>query len=103
MAYDWALPGAEVVCIDDDWDAGNCPEDFGFRSPVRVPMLNEVLTIATAQRSDIIVGGVALTFHEIGAHCVFAARHFRPLVTHTQEQDVALFAPILCGQPVEAA
>lgn len=43
MSYDWAKPGVQCVCINDDWEHISVD---GYSVPIRVPMLNEVLTIA---------------------------------------------------------
>ena len=93
----WAVPGAKVVCTVDyskkvtaDW-----------RGIIRVPALHEVLTIRevvfapTTGRPCLrfveIVNPIAFSYGERG----FNLTHFRQLVTRTEEQDVAVFAPLL--------
>jgi len=95
-APNWLTPGASVVCIDDDWPVGLLPG-----VPYRVPMLNEVLTIASVELHN---WAVYLTFIEIplhqtagpiGADVAYYWEHFRPLVKRTIGDDMKIFAPLL--------
>lgn len=110
----WMRAGVKVVCIDDDFSL----EGVALPVPTRLPMLNEVLTIAkvfTEDEVDLVVGsfslvseaGVYFTFLEIpedqsanGVRCTCITWHsdnFRPLITTevSEEADVALFASAL--------
>lgn len=76
----WAVRGAKVVCIEADW----IPDEQPLMPP-RLPCLHEVLTIA-----DIVdVGDCWLAFDEIAGDWFFHVDSFRPLVTRSQEQDIA--------------
>lgn len=87
----WAVPGNKCVCIDDSWDIV-CPTIH------RAPMLHEVLTIRETE--DYIADG-GLIFDEIPKNngCphihYWSVLAFRPLTTKTQEEDMAIFRPML--------
>ena len=98
MSFDWARPGIEVVCIDDDWNF-TWYDVRGLRSPDRVPMLNEVLTVEQAIPHPWLHSGVGLRFEGIDPLAYWPASHFRPLVSRTIEDDIAIFAPLLHSQP----
>lgn len=101
----WAKPGVKCVCVGR-------PKSTDFRGIIRVPDVYETLTIR-----DVFIGvlsdgteAVTLRFSEIQNPVVdtthgmvergYWAAHFRPLVTRTQEQDLALFTPILDSLPI---
>jgi hypothetical protein len=99
MAYPWAVPGAKCVCIKSAW----APRAFnGEPIPDNAPQVGDVLTIRKVIDEPTVSGGAALSFKEQRPQDWFAIAGFRPLVTHSQEHDVALFTPILHGQPVGA-
>jgi len=104
MSYlDWKV-GDRVVCIDDEW---NSIRHFGREVASRVPMINEVLTIASIEagfgqygtgRED----GVFLEFAEIPltqGYALFSAdfrwdaASFRPLVS--RKTDISVFTALL--------
>lgn len=94
----WAAPGKQCVCINDDW-RDDFAASIGLKPPWRVQMINEVLTI-TEVASDkdypmaiFVPGGVVLGFAELGHDYLFAATHFRPLIT--EEDDVEMFRSIV--------
>jgi len=110
----WMRAGVKVVCIGECSDAIFSP----FPVPTRVPMLGEVLTIATVRCSEPHIGGqvgpyvvlngggVFFTFDEIpeeqtaeGVTALFrwSATKFRPLISTemSEEADVSLFAGAL--------
>jgi hypothetical protein len=65
----------------------------------RLPMIGEVLTVEGCFEDE---RGAGLWFEEIPVHqglCsvphYWAVEAFRPLVTRSQEQDLAIFRPIL--------
>lgn len=94
---DWAKPGVQCVCINDDWGGFILGE---HQVPVRLPMLNEVLTIVGVSRSD---NGVFLWFEEIptiqadGPLIADGIRwhvsHFRPLIK--RKTDISIFTAML--------
>jgi hypothetical protein len=101
----WAAPGVKCVCINDGWGSVS----IGSVSlPTRVPMLNEVLTIAEVKVWD--DATLVLSFHEIpllqedrnGAEAISGAcwwnvRHFRPLTT--RKTDISIFKKMLTPAP----
>ncbi|WP_284388814.1 hypothetical protein [Devosia yakushimensis] len=99
----WARPGAECVCIDDAWDM-----PAFYKVPHRLPMLNELLTVAAVQAKR---GEVWLKFSEIpddqscdGQRSVdiwYISTSFRPIIKPTVEQDIALFKHHLDQVPAE--
>lgn len=88
----WAKPGVKCVCILAKWGARHVPE-------VRHPVVGDVLTI---QEVDFFDGRVGLTFEGLGEDDFYAACCFRPLVTRSQEHDVALFKHLLETQGADA-
>ena len=78
---EWAAPGKQCVCINDNWDISG--PLAGWEPSARVPMLNEVLTIKQVFRDHplkgIIRGGVALTFEELGHDDCFSLHNFAEL------------------------
>ena len=102
MKYAWANVGAEVVCIDADWREND--SETGV-IPSRVPMLNEILTIRDVVRAlegneDMLrdvqekYGHVYIGFEEVESSFLWHATHFKPLITHTQSDDIAMFQRI---------
>jgi len=75
----WAVKGAKVVSIR---------ADAFLRPPtVRHPIVGETLTIAD---TDIdLFGRCGLVFEELGDDDCYLVDCFRPLVTRSQEQDIA--------------
>lgn len=89
----WAVRGAKVVCVRDDWHQPDL-ELFGV---VRLPMLREVLTIASS-RSD---GRFDyLGFAEIPFH--WSVQNFRPLITQQDDIEVHFRALLDAPQSVDA-
>lgn len=100
----WAARGQQCVCINDDWDVP-------LPVPTRVPMLNEILTIAdvrlVVERHAVLgcwfLPGIFLAFDEIpltqsagdvdGANIWWRIGSFRPLIRirKSRAHDVALF------------
>ena len=99
----WAVRGAKVVCIFDDWEQlpGLPP------IPARQPMLNEVLTIREVMTTDhfnaaqhllLYIGQMRclLSFEELGHGWLYLSHRFRPLVsTKTEAEDVALIKSLI--------
>ena len=94
MAH-WAKPGVKCVCVFD----GALPESMPLKSWHWTPTKGHIYTIVSVEQH---AHGVGLTLKECatGNHQIFSVRRFRPLVTKTQEQDVALFQHMLDGQPI---
>ena len=92
----WARPGVKCVCIDGNWPEWEMAEG----GVTRAPMADEVLTISEVRKDGY------LRFVEIpvqqgaGIGLAWAVESFRPLITRTQQQDVALFRDLLVGLPV---
>ncbi len=87
--------GQRVVCINGDWPewAVSTDERFIVPGPVRVPMLNEVLTIAGIQAGTRLVtmSAVWLAFEEIAGGWHYS--HFRPLIE--RKTDISMFKRML--------
>lgn len=98
---DWAKPGVQCVCIDDDFgsiELGN------LSLPIRQPMINEILTVSSVGiTAD---GVVVLTFEEVdeyqcdcdGANFLggtfrWYASCFRPLIK--RPTDISIFRAML--------
>lgn len=96
---DWvkyAKVGDRVVCINDDWGWIRYGE---FMIPTRVPMISEILTIASIWP---LPHGVFLVFVEIaehqedggfGADVRWGAENFRPLIE--RPTDISVFTAML--------
>lgn len=101
----WAKPGVKCVCIRDDWKGFEVYERMGIHVPSRLPMINEVLTINEVM-DDLshvpgrVTSNIGLTFVELGHDWGFALDCFRPLITKSQEDDVALFRSLLDALPI---
>jgi hypothetical protein len=102
-----AKVGDQVVCVDDIWDWSFSYGQFSI--PVRVPMLNEVLTISGIVTSSMIIGHVALTFVEIDEHqcdgplsgnVLWCAECFRPL--ESRPTNISVFTALLNKAPAPA-
>lgn len=87
----WAARGLQCVCVNADWPERELEEGGVYRAP----MQNEVLTICEVRDDGY------LRFNEIpirqgaGVSVSWAIEAFRPLITHTQEQDLEHFLPLL--------
>lgn len=98
----WAVPGAKVVCVEPSPAAS-------FYGWEKLPVVGEVYTIrdivfpdggTPCIRLDEISNAVSEYFYG-PAECSFKIARFRPLISKTQEQDVALFEPLLNSKSVE--
>lgn len=79
----WAIKGAKVVCISDDWRLNDA-------LPIRVPTVREVFTIEfVALDSDGVLLGLVEYPAEADGFWCFEVENFAPLVTRSQEQDIA--------------
>ena len=79
----WAKVGMKVVCIKKDkWRSYAGPPALGYPEAGKVYTISEIL------------GGEYLALSELGALDSFNVRNFRPLVSKTQSQDVAMFKRI---------
>lgn len=102
----WAKPGVQCVCIKSDFGFAGYID--GPQIPVRVPMLNEVLTVKHVMAND---RGVFLVFEEIdhyqiatdgersvGATIDWAVECFRPLLK--RPTDISIFKSMLAPTSV---
>lgn len=108
MSAHWAVPGAKCVCIAEEFD--NSLSIGRYSVPTRTPMLNEVLTVASARPWEGggiggTIGEIYLTFYEIeetqkdgplSATITFAANCFRPIVE--RKTDISVFTAMLTEQ-----
>ena len=88
----WAKPGVKVVCV----------------APIESLVRDEIYTIAEVLHRDD-TGRLGVVLVECLASITwentvggFRLSRFRPLVTKTQEQDVAKFRHLLTPSPVDA-
>lgn len=101
----WARPGVKCVCVD------NLHRTRARENPVlvvgRVYEVTKVVSITgntvgpyRHERKGLVLAGVLNPYDvKDGA---FALSRFRPLVTKTQEQDVAIFRHHLSDEPIDA-
>jgi hypothetical protein len=108
----WAVKGAKCICVDDsDWEGrylNGDPVDLAAEGIVtpekgRIYTIRDVIALAA---SSLRVAAVGVRLVEVDnghlAHrsvdrtelCFWVGR-FRPLITRTKEQDMAIFAPLL--------
>lgn len=100
----WAKPGVKCVCVDDEPRAGT--EWRGDR-----PTVGAIYTIRSIFCGP--AGGLSASFFELersnsskadypGQLVGYYLDRFRPIVTKTQEQDVAKFRHLLTPNSVDA-
>ena len=97
MDYSWAKPGAKCVRVTDAHPLSRSVKEFGIKM-----VKGGVYTIRLV-RVDRYTGRLLLVFGELpdpGGNLGWGIEAFRPLITRTQEQDVALFRHLLDGLPV---
>ena len=100
----WAKPGVKCVCIDaSPYESPGHPPLFGW------PIERRVYTVKAVGQFHPHYDGVMLQIAELanpalidGRDCGWDIRRFRPLITRTQEDDVALFRHHLAGAGVDA-
>jgi hypothetical protein len=83
----WAVPGARVVVVD------NGPTPLGNASGLS---LNQIVTIKSIRFDGCLLIDAGRPRYG------FRPSRFRPLVTRSHEQDMAIFRPILDQIPVDA-
>lgn len=104
---DWIKIGEKCVCVNDNWTLGILgllAEDV-----TRLPMLNEVLTIADIKEAHDNSGRLFISFEEIPLSqgrvykLQYLSTHFRPLRNEDDvfEEDMQIFRPMLKDLPVE--
>jgi hypothetical protein len=96
----WAKPGVKRVCVDASYIRGDMP--------LRVGGVYEIVRVGRPcgdgrgrYRRPQLVVALAETANPFSPDGSFAVERFRPLVTKTQEQDVALFRHLLAPKNVE--
>jgi hypothetical protein len=57
--------------------------------------MGKVYTIDYAVLDEDMTSGVALGFSEMASTDCYELTNFQPVITKTQEEDIALFAPLL--------
>lgn len=97
MSGAWAKPGVKCVCVDADPDRfvklQPSWRDDGF--PIREGIIYTICEVLVHPGADLVaVRLVELPDRSIGDYG-YALSRFRPLASRTQEQDLAIFRPIL--------
>ncbi|MAN77806.1 MAG: hypothetical protein CML24_11585 [Rhizobiales bacterium] len=96
MKYAWAVPGAKVVCVV----TGPLPESDPI-DPLWEPSVGKVYTISAVIDHPRWLS-VMLEESPLDDWC-YSARRFRPVIDRTQEQDVAIFAPLLTQKSIHVS
>ena len=94
----WAKPGVKCVCIK-----GGQPNSRGMMLVGSMPQEQQVYTVTEVRycsRCGVLL--VLAEFPDVGNSNGWEATHFRPIITHTQEDDVALFRDLLVSNEVDA-
>lgn len=92
----WAKPGVKCVCVDAD-----SPPRSGIWLGDRL-VAGATYTIVAVTSSPLGLVGVTLLEADTPNPCGYWLARFRPLVTKTQEQDVAKFRHLLTPSPIDA-
>lgn len=110
MKYAWAVPGAKVVCVDD---ANTNSDDIKEIERGRVYVIAEVvlvlgivcLRLEGVKRVDPAdFRRVVSDFPGVSPDDLpFRADRFRPLISRTQEQDVAMFTRLLDQNSIQVS
>lgn len=93
----WAKPGVKCVCIAHGWPEHEMEEG----GVTRAPMPNEVLTVTEVIRNGYLRFAEIPVVQAAGCELAWDVTAFRPLITRTQEEDLALFRDLLTDAPVE--
>lgn len=113
MKYPWAQVGQQVVCVNGEWGRTGASIGGKMVLPYRLPMQNEVLTIAAVTIGDgTEMGGHLdhpyLAFEEVeftqsvpevSLSVSWNADHFKPLFDKTIEADISTFRRIADEAP----
>lgn len=94
----WAVPGAKVVCVDDDW-SGRRPRLKRNSIYTITEVRYHVCTNGKYAGNDDPVLVLRELYNDDSPSGGFNILRFRPLVTRSQEQDVAQFRKLLIGAP----
>ena len=86
----WAKAGVKCVFIYEGGGHGTIVNDRGFRA---MPVCRQVYEISGVHQEE--PYGLFLSLVGFPDQQFFHISAFRPLVPRTQEQDVALFTPVL--------
>lgn len=94
----WAKPGVKCVCVDAVMQ-GPSPLERGavYELASIIPAQPAFIGRYRAPAANVRLKGVSNPYNSTGT---FAVERFRPLITRTQEQDVAAFHHHLAGAPV---
>jgi hypothetical protein len=108
MAYEWAVPGAKCVCVDDSPKSSPCPDGVELSGDLdglkygRVYTVRDVFADPDFGHSVRLVEIVRpLLRHECWEPGYIIAR-FRPLVIRTLDQDLEVFRHHLTGAPAHS-
>jgi hypothetical protein len=92
----WAVRGAKVVCIKvGAWSPSDGLDDEAKNHPI----LDGIYTIDMAVTDE--RGEPFITLDEFWPFDLYALASFRPLVTRSAEEDLAIFAPMLGARQPE--
>lgn len=99
----WAKPGVKCVCVTD------VGFDAALKYGMAIPFAGRTYTIREVREFDF---GVGVLLAEVVnrpaewangvSEAAWQIECFRPLVTRTQEQDVAIFMPMLRTEKADA-
>lgn len=92
-SYAWAVPGAKAICIVHRFEFAQRPS-LWERLLARVRRDPEFREIVTIKKVVTAHGKLCLVLRDFPFEYVLA-NNFRPLVTRTIEDDIAIFAPWL--------
>lgn len=108
MENSWASPGVKCVCIDDSRRILHMPNMPPIPFGGVLPVLGQIYTVRSVEYYQSPYPEITPSF--LGIHLVeidrpagkltgtvlpFYITRFRPLISASEERDVALFAPLL--------
>jgi hypothetical protein len=86
----WAVRGARVVCVADDWDCDSADADLPD------PVVGQTYVIDAAEEDLDTVGQVGLYLVGFPDDAFYCALNFRPVATiSTEVEDLAMFRKLL--------
>jgi hypothetical protein len=91
----WAKPGVKCVCVDHS-DIFN--PNLAIVPPMgERHMIKGVLDDYLGRGTTLLIEGYPNVSLRLGHDMGWAIWRFRPLITRTQQQDLAIFTPLLSG------
>lgn len=91
----WARAGVKCVCVDATPLYGDDKEIY--------PVEGQTYTVRSVEGGGVTlqeVRNIPRLYSDGFGEVLFRISRFRPLVTRTQQQDVAMFSHLLTGAPV---